>query len=143
MKWHFRTIGMGTVNYRKSSVRLAREVNAIGLFDSSIGHSEKFLKKTSKQFWENHKNILKARVPGFGWWIWKPEYIARCLDEIPEGDGILYLDAGSYVAQTHVALLEIERMLILANEDSIVAASGQPFLESNYASTELMDLLDE
>ena len=141
MNWHFRTIGMGTINYRKAAKRLAQEVESTGLFISSIGSSEEFLINRSKEFWKNHEEVLKARVPGFGWWIWKPEFIARCLEEIPEGDGILYLDAGSYVANSQAALLEIQRMLILASKESVVAAHGQPFVESNYSSTELMDLL--
>lgn len=141
MDWHFRTIGMGTINYHKAASRLAREVESTGLFSSSIGHDEEFLKNHTTEFWQNHKDVLKARVPGFGWWIWKPEFIGQCLEEIPEGDGILYLDAGSHVAHSSAAVQEIQKMLILASEDSVVAAHGQTFVELNYSSSELMDLL--
>jgi len=141
MNWHFRTIGMGTTNYRKAATRLAREVESTGLFETSFGSSEEFLKNISPEFWKNHEGVLKARVPGFGWWIWKPEFILRSLEGVPEGDGILYLDAGSYVANSASALQEIQRMLILAAKDSVVAAHGQPFLEFKYSSAELMNLL--
>lgn len=142
MKWHFRTLGMGTVNYRKAASRLAHEVESTRLFESSIGHSEHFLKDRASNFWENHRSILKARVPGFGWWIWKPEFIARCLEEIPEGDGVLYLDAGSFVDTSNAAIQDIWKMLVLASEQSVVAAHGQPFIELNYCSVDLMDLMN-
>ena len=28
MNWHFRTLGMGTINYRKAAKRLAKEVES-------------------------------------------------------------------------------------------------------------------
>lgn len=141
MNWHFRTIGMGTINYRRAARRLAKEVESTGLFVSSQGCDEEFLSKIAREFWKNHEDVLKARVPGFGWWIWKPEFIGRCLEQIPEGDGILYLDAGSYIGNSHEAIQEIEKMLLLASRESIVAAHGQTFVESNYSSAILMDLL--
>ena len=142
MNWHFRTLGMGTINYRKAAKRLAKEVESTGLFESSIGRNEEFLKNYSKEFWENHKDTLKARVPGFGWWIWKPEFIRLCLEEIPKGDGLFYLDSGSIVSADEHGLTEIRGMLELAREKSVVIAHGQSFVELSYSSSELMDLLD-
>jgi hypothetical protein len=142
MNWHFRTIGMGTINYRKAASRLAREVDSTGLFKSSFGSSEEFLRNRSTEFWKNHEEVLKARVPGFGWWIWKPEFIRICLEDIPKGDGLFYLDSGSSVSRDENALSEIRKMLELAQESSVVAAHGQTFLELNYSSSELMNLLN-
>lgn len=141
MNWHFRTIGMGTVNYRRAAVRLAREVESTRLFETSIGFSEDFLRDQSKVFWANHKSVLKARVPGFGWWIWKPEFIARCLEQVPEGDGVFYLDAGSFVSNSEDGLQETNKMLAVAREQSVVVAHGQHFIERNFTSTELMNFL--
>lgn len=142
MKWHFRTIGMGTINYRKAATRLAREVESTGLFESSLGSSEEFLRTRSKEFWKNHEEVLKARVPGFGWWIWKPEFVRLSLEDIPEGDGLFYLDSGSYVSTDEKGLVEVRNMLELAQKVSVVAAHGQSFVELNYSSSQLMDLLN-
>ncbi len=142
MNWHFRTLGMGTINYRKAATRLAREVESTGLFKSSFGTNEEFLKNHSKEFWKNHEEVLKARVPGFGWWIWKPEFMRLCLKGIPEGDGLFYLDSGSSVSTEEKGISDIRNMLELAREKSVVAAHGQSFAELNYSSSDFMDLLN-
>lgn len=132
---------MGTINYRKSSSRLAREVMKSGLFSTSLGRSEEYLKENLPLFWKNHAEILKARVPGFGWWIWKPSYIRSCLNEIPEGDGIFYLDSGSFVDTTSKGINRLTHYFSLGEEHSILAAHGQEFIEKKYSSSALMDLL--
>jgi hypothetical protein len=142
LNWHFRTLGMGTINYRKSASRLASEVMSTGLFTSSMGWSEEYLQEKSPKFWKNHATILKARVPGFGWWIWKPEFIRLSLNEIPEGDGLFYLDAGSFVDTTEKGLRQLNSYFNLGEVHSVLAAHGQEFREKNYSSSKLMSLLD-
>jgi hypothetical protein len=129
---------MGTINYRKSASRLASEVMSSGLFTSSIGWSEVYLQENSPEFWKNHAAILKARVPGFGWWIWKPEFIRLSLNEIPEGDGLFYLDAGSFVDTTEKGLRQLNSYFDLGEVHSVLAAHGQEFREKNYSSSKLM-----
>ena len=133
---------MGTVNYRKSASRLASEVMSSSLFISSMGRCEKYLQENSPKFWNNHAEILKARVPGFGWWIWKPEYIRLCLSEIPEGDGLFYLDSGSFVDATEEGVSQLKSYLDLAEVHSVLAAHGQEFRERDYSSSALMNLLE-
>jgi hypothetical protein len=106
-----------------------------------MGRSEEYLQENSPKFWKNHADILKARVPGFGWWIWKPEYIRLCLNEIPEGDGLFYLDAGSFVDTTEKGLSQLNSYLDLGEVHSVLAAHGQEFRERNYSSSKLMNLL--
>jgi hypothetical protein len=139
--WHFRTIGMGTVNYRKAALRLATEAASTGLFSSSLGASERFLMEKSPIFWHKHHRILKAQLPGFGWWIWKPEFIKACLAAIPENHGILYLDAGSWISQQTQDLTTLNTYLDLANKETLLGSNSQNFIEEEYCSTELMDLL--
>lgn len=139
--WHFRTIGLGTINYRVASKRLAREVSRIGIFSTSIGYDERFLKKFSPDFWKAHQVFLKARNPGYGWWVWKPEFIRRCLQEIPEGHGLMYSDAGNYIGSSKRDLETLISYLNLANVHNVVGSNSQGFLEKDWSSPELMDLL--
>lgn len=141
-KWHFRTIGMGTINYRAAAKRLAREVFATGLFETSMGHDEKFLKKELSDFWIRHERVLKARVHGFGWWVWKPEFIRVSLSKIPTGDGLLYLDAGSFISLDPIDLDLLIKYLNIAMNESVVGSNSQDFLEENYTSAEILDRLD-
>lgn len=139
--WHFRTIGLGTINYRAASKRLAREALSTGLFQTSNGYSEKDLKHMSPQFWSDHKNVLKARIHGFGWYLWKPELIRTSLNQIPLGHGLMYCDAGNYISLEKSDLALLSNYLNLATKHNILASNDQDFIEEHYSSQELMDLL--
>jgi len=138
--WHFRTIGLGTLNYRAASRRLAKEVSSTGLFQTSIGYDEKFIKQSSPVFWRNHQNILKARTHGFGWFIWKPEFIKLCLAQIPRGHGLMYCDAGNYVSSNKTDIDTLKLYLNAAFENNIVGSNSQNYIEEEWSSTEIMDL---
>lgn len=140
--WHFRTIGLGTINYRAASRRLAKEVSVTGLFQTSIGYDEKFIKRSSPVFWSNHQNILKARTHGFGWFIWKPEFIKLCLDQIPKGHGLMYCDAGNYVSSRKTDTDTLKSYFNLAFETNVVGSNSQNYLEENWSSKEVMDLFN-
>lgn len=140
--WHFRTIGLGTINYRAASKRLAKEVSGMGLFATSIGYDEKFLLKTSPDFWDAHKKMLKARNPGFGWWVWKPEFIRMCLSRIPEGHGLMYSDAGNYIGTASSDSENLSAYLNFAIKNNIVGSNSQDFIEKNWSSPDLMNLLN-
>ena len=138
---HFRTIGMGTINYRKAAKRLADEAFSTGLFETSLGLDETYLRLNSKEFWNNHKKILKARVPGFGWWIWKSEFVRLCLSEIPDGDLLFYMDAGSYIGKNSTDIEEISKFIQLAAHAGLVGSNSQTFLEKAYSSRLVLDHL--
>ena len=138
MNWHFRTIGMGTHNYRAASRRVAREAGDTGLFHTSKGLSEKHLRLLIPTFWTAHKQVLKARVRGFGWYIWKPYFIHEMLNSIPEGDGLLYLDSGSTISADKESLYQIASFLKIAEKFNIVGSNSDPYIEQNYTSEDLM-----
>jgi len=139
--WHFRTIGLGTINYRAASKRLASEAEATGLFQTAVGCDEKFLREFSVEFWRDHKSVLKARVPGFGWYVWKPEFIRLSLENIPVGHGLMYCDAGNYISQEKLSLELLSTYLNLASEQNIIASNNQNFIEEQYSSADLMNFL--
>ena len=139
MNWHFRTLGMGSVNYRSASKRLAMEAKSTGLFISSSGNNEKDLRKNLPQFWREHHAVLHPRVPGYGWWIWKPHYILHSLESIPEGDGLLYLDAGSVIKSDSESLRVIREYMRLASAQKILGSNSDSFPEEHYATRDLMD----
>jgi hypothetical protein len=139
MNWHFRTLGMGSVNYRSASKRLAMEAKKTGLFISSEGLNERHLRRILPKFWEEHGNVLRTRVPGYGWWVWKPHFILHSLESIPEGDGLLYLDAGSVIKSDEESLLVIHDYLRLASAQKILGSNSDSFPEELYTTRELMD----
>jgi len=142
MNWHFRTLGMGTINYRASARRLAAEALDTKLFSTSYGHSENFMRSQASEFWNQHQNVLSSKTPGFGWWVWKPEFVLHCLTSLPEGSGLLYLDAGSTIQSDPQSVAEISNFMKDAERNLISASNSQPFIEEYYSSTQLMDLLE-
>lgn len=145
MNWHFRTIGMGTLNYRRAAKRLSQEAYDTGRFKSSMGANESFLKNSSARFWNDHSNILHARTPGFGWWVWKPEFARVCLEQIPKGDGLFYLDAGTVLGNSIEELVLLDALLKVGEIEPLIGSNSQSFAEYKYSSRELMNYcnLDE
>jgi hypothetical protein len=140
-KWHFRTIGMGTINYRAASKRLAREASTTGLFVTSEGYDEKMFKLLAPKFWDDHKEVLKARIPGFGWWIWKSEFIRISLNNIPKGHGLMYCDAGNFISQDIEDLITLTEYFNLASREKIIGSNSQHFIEKDFSPKYLMDRL--
>jgi len=124
-----------------ASSRLAHEAKLTGLFETSVGHRENILRKEAPTFWSEHKKILKARVPGYGWWIWKSEYIRLSLRDIPEGHGLMYCDAGNYISDQKEDIKSLISYLNLTSEKHIVGSSNQSFIEKQSSSQQLMDYL--
>lgn len=140
--WHFRTIGLGTINYRAGARRLAKEASLTGLFETSVGFNEKYLKHNSEVFWRNHRNILKSRTHGFGFYVWKPEFIKLALSGIPENHGLMYCDAGNLISRKINDLEVLTSYLNLASESNVVGSNSQNFVEKEWSPMELMDHLN-
>ena len=63
----------------------------IGGFDSSIQYKHTDI---DSFFLSKNDNILK-QPRGFGYWIWKPYFILKSLEELNDGDILFYSDSGS------------------------------------------------
>jgi hypothetical protein len=67
------------------------------------------------KYTEFHKHILfiSENKRGFGYWLWKPFLIWKTLEELPEGDLLVYLDAGTKLSlegkSRFMDYLEIQR----------------------------------
>jgi hypothetical protein len=74
--------------------RLCNEAKSSGWFDTIIAYSPKDL---DNEFTKKFKNILnQSRIGGYG--IWRP-YIIKKLNEINDGDFLIYLDAGCTITK--------------------------------------------
>ena len=74
--------------------RLVRQAEAMSVFSSIMTATEQDL---APSFRAKFSEYLQAGVRGFGYWMWKPEIILRTLERIPNGDVLLYLDAGCHL----------------------------------------------
>ena len=72
--------------------RLRREAEAMGCFSSITLLTAKDL---GEDYWKVCGDFIRTHPRrGFGFWTWKPYIIYRHLSTLPEGDILLYLDAG-------------------------------------------------
>jgi hypothetical protein len=93
--WHFLTIGLGAKNYERAASRLAKEAARSRSFKSVIIENNKTLASQHAGFISEHSDfIIQYSKEGFGNYLWKPYLINHWLNNVPDGDGILFLDAG-------------------------------------------------
>lgn len=89
MKKHFLTFG-DSWNYRKALVRIEAEVAAMDFFDSCTISDETRI----QEFIARHQPFFSENKTGYGFWTWKPYIVGRALEDMQEGDILLYCDSG-------------------------------------------------
>lgn len=87
------TFGAGGKNYREAVQRLVRQAYSTHLFDIVVGYTEHHLQSLS-EFWEKHSAFIQNHPRGFGYWLWKPYLIHTTMEQMADGDVLLYLDCG-------------------------------------------------
>lgn len=90
MTTHF--ITFGSANYENSLRRIQREATATKWFATIRIYREVDLSTRNKEWIYRPENRR-----GFGYWIWKLEFITRRLSEIADNDYLVYCDAGCYI----------------------------------------------
>lgn len=85
---HF--ITYGNHRFRESKNRLLKEAQDFGAFKTITGYGPEFM---SREFLERFKDILSLPRGG-GYWIWRPILLLQKLNEINDGEYLVYLDAG-------------------------------------------------
>jgi hypothetical protein len=86
---HFRTYG--DEKYAASKRRILEEANNTGWFATASSIEPKDL---SEEFITKYEDVF-SRDRGGGYWIWKFFVFEQTMNEIEEGDFLVYLDAGS------------------------------------------------
>jgi len=90
---YFITFGAGDKNYYEAGERLLNQANNIQLFDKTIFYTDADL-KADTEFWNQHSNFIENNKRGYGYWIWKPYLIKKTMEQMNNGDILLYLDCG-------------------------------------------------
>ena len=136
MKTHFLTYGDKSFKYSKKHLCALAEHS--GFFDKILSLGPENL---NYDFKENFKNVLSENKGG-GYWIWKHEIINNLLDEINDGDVILYCDAGSSINNLPKAKLRFKEYLDIINDSEtnfLRFEAEKQFLENQYTSKELFN----
>jgi len=78
-------------NYIDAGNRLLKQAAELNVFDNIYLNTVKDLEGA---FWDKHSKFIMENPKGFGYWIWKPYLIKKKMDEMEDGDILLYLDSG-------------------------------------------------
>ena len=104
-----------------------------GKFDNIIGYSREDIDKT---FYEKNNTILDQSKGG-GYWLWKPYFINKKLEEINEGDYLFYSDSGAFLLKNiDILIKELEKY----NQD--IMGFELPLIESQWTKKELFINMD-
>jgi hypothetical protein len=94
MQNHFITFGDGTRQHRGAARRLARQATRSGVFASAVAYDWLTLGEQFPEFTTAYDHLRRKHRRGFGFWVWKGFMIGERLKALPEGDCLLYADAG-------------------------------------------------
>lgn len=83
------------VNYANEKFIKAQRLNTKSAYKNGIDKVLSFSPNDIDPiFYENNKDILEAKR-GNGYWLWKPYFINKALEQIQYDDWLIYSDAGS------------------------------------------------
>jgi len=88
---HFITFGGGGRNYERAAKRLVRQSAA---FPEIVSAKALVASDLDAGYHAQFPNFAQRYPRGFGLWSWKPYLIKQYMDTMPEGEFLLYLDAG-------------------------------------------------
>ena len=93
MSKYFLTFGAGSKNYIEAGERLKNQINDLNLFDKLLFYTDEYL-KNDPDFWNQHSNFIQNNPRGYGYWLWKPYIVKKTIEQMNDGDILLYLDCG-------------------------------------------------
>ena len=91
----FLTFGGGGQRYRDASMRLGSEAENTQLFDKIYALTDHDLSsKLHLKFYKKFQSFLEENKRGYGYWLWKPYLISWAMQDLKDGDILVYADSG-------------------------------------------------
>jgi hypothetical protein len=107
--------------------------NYRGNFDGVLGYTKRDM---DIDFYEENKHILEQKRGG-GYWLWKPYFILKSLEQMKDGDYLFYSDSGAFFLKSVDFLIaELEKY----NQD--ILAFELPLIEKQWTKKELFINMD-
>jgi hypothetical protein len=96
------SINFADAKYRKQQRLNTKTAYLLGKVDKVYSFSPEDIDEI---FYKQNKNILSQKR-GAGLWLWKPYFILRVLNEINDGDALVYADSGIVYIRNVNSLIE-------------------------------------
>jgi hypothetical protein len=127
-------ITYGCDKYEKSKNLLYNEALTSGWFNSISVYGPKDL---DNEFQTRFKDVLN-QPRGSGYWIWKVYIINKKLNEIKDGDILIYLDAGCTINKKGERRF-YEYIDLLNNNNEGIISFSMPLAEKVWTTTEIFN----
>jgi hypothetical protein len=134
---HLITFGGGSFAYRRGARRLGLQAEASGIFKTITKVTDKTFPEFSPVAWAKHEKFILEAKKGFGYWLWKPLIIEQKLREIPNGDLLIYLDAGCELnLLSEAPRRRMDEYFLLAKKHGSLAMQMQDIEERDFYPAE-------
>ena len=137
MKLIFMTFGSHN-EYIDAANRLATQAHLFKLFTYIFLYTGNYL-MSDTSFWKQHGEFIMNNQKGSGYWIWKSYLLKKKMEELEDGDIILYLDSGCEldVQEKEYLLDYIEQV----KQDKIICCDTN-CIEKEWTKQDFIYLLD-
>lgn len=97
-------------------------------------HTEK--NSFTKSYWRKLKPWLYRR--GYGYWEWKSKLVKQYLEQLSDGDFLLWSDVGVYWNSSEAALKRFNEYLAMLNKDINILAFQEPYIEQEWTKGDVL-----
>lgn len=122
-------------SHEASSRRVIKQARGFP-FKTVRAKSEKNL---SADFRELLADYLTAGSKGYGFMLWKPEVILNTMEALPEGDTLLYVDAGCHLQRSGLGRFHDYLLLLEMSSYGILGFQHRPNLSNRFDTKETPD----
>ena len=120
---HVRFITFGShANYIEAGIRICNQAASLKLFNHIKLYTFDNL-KSDNEFYNKHIDFVLKNKRGCGYWLWKPYLIHKNMQDMKNGDILLYLDCGCELDIRN--RMKIAEMMHLVNKHKLIATSTQ------------------
>jgi len=130
-------ITYGTSEYALHKKHLLNLAHKSNFFDECYSFGPKDI---SPEFYKKHKEIFQFKKGG-GYWIWKFQIIKQCLDQLKDGDVLIYSDSGSSLNKTGEVRLKNYIDMINSSNYSMIRFKID-YLEKYWTTKEIFDFFN-
>lgn len=126
-------INYANAPYKKAQAYCTDTAYKIGKVDKVIEYGPEDI---DKSFYQKNETILSMRRGG-GLWLWKPYFICKTLQDLNDGDYLIYIDSGCYFINTSQYFIDA---LGQANQD-ILCFDLLDMQEKKYTKPDAFELM--
>jgi len=139
MSIHF--LSFGNEMYKNSIKRIANEIKSTNMVNYIHTYNE-FDLMEMPEFWEKHKKFILSNKRGYGYWLWKSFLTLKTLNEMNEGDILIYADAGCEILINNRNQFNNSISLLNNDKSGFISFEMRTNIEKVWTKSDLFDYLN-